>query len=195
MNAATIAAIRMIASKLTQRSSIAGIVTLVLGIVGINKPELAAQIAGVVASLASIALVLIDDKTFARLLASGPEQASAPVRAVTTPPPAIPTPPPAASAAPQEATPMSLLSSVAGAFANLNPVVSAALNAVTLVEALFPTAPGVQKLAAAQAYVGKAIGTAEDVTSTIEGVLASLKSAGVISSGSQSQASVVAPAA
>lgn len=79
---------------------------------------------------------------------------------------------------------MSLLSSVAGVLLHVNPIVSAAVQAVTLVEALFPDSAGAAKLQAAQAYVAKAAGTAEDVTSTIEGVLAALKAQGVIASSS-----------
>lgn len=79
---------------------------------------------------------------------------------------------------------MSLISSLLSSLVNLSPIVQVAIQAVTLVEAIAPNSPGVQKLQAAQAYVGKALNSAEDFTSTIEGVLASLKAVGMITSSS-----------
>ncbi|MET0332563.1 MAG: hypothetical protein ABW154_14155 [Dyella sp.] len=186
LNTAQAAFVRKLLGKLTERSTIAGALTLVLGIVGINKPDLAAQIAGVVASIASIALVLINDQAFGALFAGRTPAPTAPVMdpQPTNIPVPEPEPQPAVITATTEVAHMSLLSSVAGALLHINPIVSAAVQAVTLVEALFPDSDGAAKLQAAQAYVAKAAGTAEDVTGTIEGVLAALKAQGVISTSS-----------
>lgn len=190
--------IQKLLGKLLEKSSVAGYIVAGLGTLGINNPALGAQAAGWLATVAGIVLFLLNDPTFSRLLVAKPVTSGDVIepKPITVPAPvAVPAPIPAASAAPTEDSSMSLLTSITGVFANLNPVVSAALNAVTLVEALFPNAPGVQKLAAAQAYVQKAVGTAVDVTSDIEGVLATLKAAGVISSSTtQAQPTPVATA-
>lgn len=169
--------VRKLLAKLAERSTITAGLTAILGAMGVSSQDLIAQVAGYISIGATVLLALINDKTLAALLkgsAPAPHEPAMEPDPVTMPVPSAPE---------FEATPMSLLSSVAGVLLHVNPIVSAAVQAVTLVEALFPDSAGAAKLQAAQAYVAKAAGTAEDVTSTIEGVLAALKAQGVISSG------------
>lgn len=188
---AQLAIVRKLLTKLSERSTLAGVLVSVFGAMGIGSQDEAGQIAGYVSVAASVGLVLMSDKTLAAWLKSPAPASTTPV---TVPEP-LTTPAPSAPST-AEAQPMSLLSSVAGVLSHVSPIVSAAYQAVTFVEAAFPDAPGVAKLQSAQAYVAKAVGTVDDVTSTIEGVLAALKAQGVISSSSApASAPVQVPAA
>lgn len=180
--AVLIVILQKIAGKLLERSSVTAYLVGLLAVFGVKDPDVSAQVAGYLATAGGIVLFVLNDATLGNWIrgkAISPQADVVEPKPITVPEPISTT---AADAAPVEVTSMSLITSLFGGLAKLSPIVQVAVQAVTLVEAIAPTSPGVQKLQAAQAYVGKALGSAEDFTSTIEGVLASLKAVGAITS-------------
>jgi len=152
-----------ILSKLTERTSVASYLVLVLAAFGIRDQVVSLQIAGLIAGIAGVVLFVIKDATVQRLLVQSK---------------------PAPVAEQPEVKPMSLLSTIAGDLSKVSPVVSAVVNGITLVEAIAPSLPGAQKLQSVIANVNAAVGQVDGITQVIEGVLAQLKSIGVVSSSS-----------
>jgi hypothetical protein len=169
--------IEKLLGKVTEKSSVISYLTIILAVFGIKDGNVAVQIAGGLASIAGLVLFILNDQTLSRLIISTPVTGDVvEPNAITIPAPLAPTL--AAPAAPIEEIPMSWLTALATLLANVNPIAQAAVEAVTVVEAIAPNAPGVQKLASAQAYVTQKLGsvesTAEEVTSTINSVVAAL---------------------
>jgi len=175
--------LQKLAGKLTEKSSVVSYLTMLLAVFGIKDGNLAVQIAGGLASIAGIVLFILNDQTLSRLIVSKPVTSGDVVepKAITIPAPLAPTL--AAPAAPIEETPMSWLTALATLLANVNPIAQAAVEAVTVVEAIAPNAPGVQKLASAQAYVNQKLGSVEQdvsaVTTTINGIVAAFNQPGM----------------
>ena len=200
--------LQKLASKLAEKSSVVSYLTMLLAFFGIKDGNIAVQIAGGLASIAGLVLFILNDQTLSRLIVSKPVTSGDVVepKVITVPisrfgeqsdgylmqtalvekirtqaSPKISKP--AATAAPIEEIPMSWLTALAALLANVNPIAQAAVEAVTVVEAIAPNAPGVQKLASAQAYVTKKLGSVEQdvsaVTTTINGIVAAFNQPGM----------------
>lgn|GEM_PF-4410407 len=159
MKQATIDLVSAILAKLTERTSVASYLVLALAAFGIRDQVVTLQWAGVVAGVAGLVLFVIKDSAVQRLLVQSK---------------------PAPVAEQPEVKPMSLLSIIAGDLSKVSPVVSAVVNGITLVEAIAPSLPGAQKLQSVIANVNAAVGQVDGITQMIEGVLAQLKSIGVV---------------
>jgi hypothetical protein len=191
-------AISLLAAKLREKTSVVGYVVMILGVFGVNKPDLAEQIGGAFALAGSLVLILFNDKTVHSWIIS---DAPPPVEAMEPDPVTIS--PTAVDAAPEEGNPMSFASVASSLLAKLQAV--AALmplltSLVQTVEAALPAGtPGATKLDAVKnaiqsVYEKEQLATASfsEVWPLLSGVVdtlvATFKATGAFTSASSSNA-------
>nr|WP_063571391.1 hypothetical protein [Luteibacter rhizovicinus] len=141
MNPILIVILQKIAGKLLERSSVSAYVVALLATFGVKDPQVGAQIAGYLATAASVVLFVLNDATLGKWIrgkAISPQSDVVEPKPITVPEALSPT---AAAAAPQEATPMSFVSIASGLLAKLQAVAALLPILTSLVQTVEATLP------------------------------------------------------
>lgn len=148
------AALAALLRKLSEKSSVVGYLVGLVGYFGVTDTGRVEQIGGVIALVASILLILFNDATVRSMVV-----ANAPTTAEAMEPDPTPVSPDVAQATHTQEFDVSILDKLQ-LFTKLAPIVT---TAVQVAEAVAPDAPGVQKLAKAQAGIAAAVQKANDI--------------------------------